>query len=234
MAYEEPKDPLTGKGKRHTAAQNIDESKSTIVPAYIIDAQMQAENLSKLIPPYEEETDKIALERFPIDRLKKVGAGSDRIVYDIGDGNVIKIAKNARGLLQNSNETPDFYLADLLPEVREVGLDYVVVEKVDINRKKANAFLKPLQKFSPKEFDDKTSDLQDAFQKLEVSEFMDYDILFGDFKRAANWGFRGEKPVLLDMGTLNKDLLKKEAIREYAFVWRNVLMKRRQWKREHK
>jgi len=235
MVYKEEKDPLTGKGKRHTAAaQSIEESKTTIVPAYILDAQLQAQHLSELIPPYEDETDKIALERFPIDMLKKVGAGSDRVVYDLGDGNVIKIAKNARGLLQNSYETPDFYLADLLPEVKEVGADYVVVEKVDIDRKKAREFLKPLQEFTPKEFEEKSGDLQKAFEKLNISELLNYDILFGDLKRANNWGFRKGKPVLLDMGTLNRDILRKESKNEFIPEWKIVLMERRKWKREHR
>lgn len=183
---------------------------------------------------YETETDKIAIERFPISQLKKVGAGSDRIVYDLEDGNVIKIAKNPRGLLQNSFETPDYVLQDLLPEVKESGLDYVVVEKVEINRKKANLFLKPLKKFYPKDFDNKTSELQDVFNQLGIEDLLNYDVLFNDLKVARNWGFRNNKPVLIDMGSLSKDILNKKLLEYFKPKWREVLFKKRQWRRHHK
>jgi len=181
---------------------------------------------------YEDETDQIALERFPISSLTKLGAGSDRIVYDLKDGNVIKIAKNPRGLLQNSFETSDFYLKELVPNVIESGLDYVVVEKIDIDRKKANLFLKPLKNLYPRDFDNKTDTIQNAFEQMNISEFLNYDILFNDLKASRNWGFRKGKPVLIDLGTLNKDILDKESLKYFIPIWKTVIYRRRQWKKE--
>lgn len=80
---------------------------------------------------YKYDTNKVARERFDIGKLTKIGSGSDRDVYDIGDNKVVKIAKTARGLAQNFTET-DQNLSDLgvIPKVYETGLNYNVVEKV--------------------------------------------------------------------------------------------------------
>lgn len=213
MSYPEPtpllKAPLHKLAKDKSLSKSL--SKTTIKPHY----------------QYENETDNIALEQYPISKLTKLGAGSDRIVYDLKDGNVIKISKNARGLLQNSHETPDFYLADLLPRVIETGLDYVVVEKIDIDKKKSKQYLKPLEHLYPKDFENKTSAIQDAFGKMKIPELLNYDILFNDLKRPANWGFRKGKLVLIDAGTLSKDILDKEAQKYFVIEWKKVLMRRK-------
>lgn len=89
----------------------------------------------------------VARERFDIPNLKKISfGGSDRDVYDLGDGNVLKVAKNGRGLMQNANST-DYYAEDagLIPKTIEVGKNYVVKEKVnppDYNVKKMISELK--------------------------------------------------------------------------------------------
>lgn len=51
---------------------------------------------------------------------QKLGAGSSRIVYKLPSGNVLKLAKNAKGLAQNENECglgQDHYFGDLLAKV---------------------------------------------------------------------------------------------------------------------
>ncbi len=219
MSWHEACNPLTDKAPIHQkVATHPIKTKTSIKPHF----------------QYQEETDNIALERFPISQLKKLGAGSDRVVYDLEDGNVIKIAKNTRGLLQNSYETPDYLLKDLLPEIRESGLDYVVVEKIEVNRKKANLFLKPLKNFYPRDFDNKTSDIQDVFKQLGLEDLLNYDVLFNDLKAPRNWGFRNNKPVLIDMGSLSKEILDKEALNFFIPQWKEVLFKKHQWKRLHK
>jgi hypothetical protein len=75
-----------------------------------------------------QNTEKLARERFDIPNLQKIGAGTDRVVYDAGD-NVIKVAKSARGLTQNQGD----YLAEdwgLIPKTIESGRNYKV-EKMD-------------------------------------------------------------------------------------------------------
>lgn len=51
---------------------------------------------------------------------QKLGAGSSRIVYKLPSGNVLKLAKNAKGLAQNENECglgQDQYFGELLAKV---------------------------------------------------------------------------------------------------------------------
>jgi hypothetical protein len=85
--------------------------------------------------------DLVARERFDIPKLEKVSfGGSDRDVYDLGDGKVLKVAKNSRGLDQNASSV-DYYAEDagLIPTTYEQGSNYVVKAKVlppDANTKK--------------------------------------------------------------------------------------------------
>lgn len=209
----------------------INKKGKLVAPEHSLNATKPFPESKSIIKPhlfnYEAETSLIACEKYPIAQLKKLGAGSDRIVYNLEDGNVLKIAKNPRGLLQNTFEVPDYVLKDLVPEVRETGLDYVVVEKLTINRKRANAFLKPLKKFMPRDFDNKTGELQEAFEKMGIDVLLNYDVLFNDIKAPRNWGFRGDKPVLIDTGSLSRDILDKETIAYYKSDWQIILSKRR-------
>lgn len=79
---------------------------------------------------FNYDTEKVARERFDFSKLNQIGKGSDRTVYDLGDGKVLKVAHTARGLTQNIYEG-DYYLKGVVPEVFERGLNYVVAEKVD-------------------------------------------------------------------------------------------------------
>ena len=78
---------------------------------------------------YEGNTEQVARERFNIPNLKKIGRGSDRDVYDIGDGKVLKVIKSARGIGQTLK---DYYLEDagVIPKTFEYGKNYVVAEKI--------------------------------------------------------------------------------------------------------
>lgn len=110
----------------------------------------------------------------------------------------------------------------------------MVVEKIEINRKKVNLFLKPLKNFCPQDFDNKTSELQDIFHQLGIGNLLDFDVLFNDIKAPRNWGFRNNKPVLIDMGSLSKEILDKKALKYFIPEWKNVLLRKRQWKKLHK
>jgi hypothetical protein len=148
------------------------------------------------------DTELVARERFNLPSLPKISSGgSDRDVYDLGDGRVLKVAKTARGLAQNDHEG-ESVLSDITPELFEKGLNYVVVEKVDSNLDKAAlAMLKELGKFTQSDFDRKTPELQEVLRKYELEDIMAYDVLWLDFLAKRNWGMRDGKPVHLDGGT---------------------------------
>lgn len=154
--------------------------------------------------------DIIAAKRFGkknIKNLQKIGQGSDRVVYDLGKGKVLKVARTARGLVQNEAEQGlnDYtFEPEQQIQIHESGKDYVVAEKAEKADKKVRDFLKPLQKFSPKDFEDKKSELQDEMNRLGLGDYMNYDLAWGDFTMAKNWGLKDGKPVLVDGGALSK------------------------------
>jgi hypothetical protein len=170
---------------------------------------------------YRYDTDQVARERFDIPKLKKIGEGSDRVVFDLKDGKVLKIAKTPRGLEQNIYEG-DYYLSGtILPETFERGLNYVVVEKIspaitrtidlgiaDINiesdRKgigKLNDLLKKLKQFTQKDFDNHNVALQDILAEYDLTDIMNYDVIWNDFTAKRNWGLKDGEPLHLDGGT---------------------------------
>lgn len=101
--------------------------------------------------------DKLARERFNIPTLKKIWEWSDRVVFDLDENRVLKVAKTDRGLYQNA--AADFYLARewVLPDIYEIGENYVVMQKAkwykswDAKEKRlVNEFMKDMWDISPK------------------------------------------------------------------------------------
>ena len=170
---------------------------------------------------YRYDTDQVARERYDIPKLKKIGEGSDRVVFDLKDGNVLKIAKTPRGLEQNIYEG-DYYLAgSVLPDIIERGVNYIVVEKVDqaisrtidlgiaeinieLDKKeigKLNDLLKQLKQFTQKDFDNHDPELQQILEDNDLTDIMNYDVIWNDFTAKRNWGLKKGEPIHLDGGT---------------------------------
>ena len=155
----------------------------------------------------------IAYKRFGKQNLKqlpRLGEGSDREVYALGNDKVVKIAKTPRGLAQNEQERglSDYFLPDDKKlNVFETGKDYVIAERAERNDKKLRQFLKPLQEFNTTDFKNKTGDLQDTMDKLGLSDYLNYGLAWDDFKAARNWGLVKGNPSLIDGGALNKSTL---------------------------
>ena len=168
---------------------------------------------------YQFDTELTARERFNISKLKRINAGSDRIVYELDDNKVIKIAKTARGLMQNIYEgSYDLVEEELLPDIYERGLNYVIVEKVppikardlvptydvegeQIGTEKAEKMFADFSKFSQIDFDNSSQKLIDTLYKYGMFYILNREVLFGDFSRKANWGIKNGKPIHLDGGT---------------------------------
>ena len=164
-------------------------------------------------------TEKVARERFDISNLKKINAGSDRVVFELGDGKVLKVAKTARGLRQNEFEGDWPLVQDgILPQVFEEGLNYVVVEKVEpvkakdvvptynekgevVGSEKFEQMNADLYRFSSMAFTNRNEDLIKVLKKYGLTSVLDYDILARDFSKKANWGMKDGKPIHLDCGT---------------------------------
>lgn len=185
----------------------------------------------------KEDTKQVFIERARTDltNLIKIPGGSVRDVYDLGNDYVVKIANSPKGLEQNTSEG-DYYLENELPRVIEYGLDYVIVEKADKNLSKAKEFLKPLEKFSTQDFENKTSELQDAFLKMGMESFMDYNLLWNDFIAPRNWGINKKGDfVLVDAGAINKDVTFSSKPEEWAVSeWRQILQARKDFLRTYR
>ena len=159
----------------------------------------------------------VARERFNIPSLKKISfGGSDRDVYDIGDGNVLKVVKTARGITQNVSSS-DYYAenAGLIPKTIEVGKNYIVKEKVLPPDAQTKAMVRDIQKLLP--YDKQSNEYYTALETLRAKyedvfpfdDLQNYDILDGDLKALRNWGTTKDgNPVILDEGTLNGNLVK--------------------------
>tara|TARA_R100001163_G_C5067840_1_gene207279 strand:+ start:490 stop:5976 length:5487 start_codon:yes stop_codon:yes gene_type:complete len=162
---------------------------------------------------------------------KRLPGGSVRNVYNI-DGKVIKVAKSPRGLEQNiSMGFGDYDILDgKVPELFEVGKDYIVTENVPRNDTETRKFLKPLQKFTAQDWDNKTAELQEVLRELGLESFMDYNVLWNDFTAHRNWGQRENGDfVLIDEGALNKEVTSTSEIPSWARQeWEEVKRMRRQ------
>lgn len=184
---------------------------------------------------YKEEVAEISADRFDLSTAKKISSGgSDRIVYELPDGKIIKIAKTPRGLAQNN--AGDHYLQNegLIPKIYESGEDYIVVENIKRDDKKSNEMLKGLKKLSYLDWENKSSKLQDAIHAIDekydtsIATAMDYNVLWNDFISGRNWGWDSDgRPVHVDEGTFDKSILQKDTIDLYREDWDKIVSKRK-------
>lgn len=178
------------------------------------------------------DTKQVARERFDFSKLEKIGSGSDRDVFDLGGGMVLKVAKTARGLEQNSHEGEGNYmLSGVMPQAYEVGANYVVAEKVD--RAKAadkvktydeegsgnetgeatvGQMLAELKKFSQQDMNNSDGKLQDVLNKYGLIDILNYNVLWNDFTAIRNWGYKDGTAYHIDGGTFGGE----EMIKRYT------------------
>lgn len=186
-----------------------------------------------------EPSELIAYKRFGKQNLKqlpRLGRGSDREVFALGKDKVIKIARTPRGLAQNEQESGlnSYFLPDDRKlNVFETGKDYVLAERAERKDTELRKFLKPLQKFQQKDFEEKTGELQDAMDKLGLGDYLNYDLAWGDFQSARNWGLVKGNPSLIDGGALSKNMvpvIKNKLHPSYKQEWEEIKRERRMFR----
>lgn len=189
---------------------------------------------------YNYDVNQVARDRFDIPNLKRLSSGSDRIVFDLGDNKVLKVANTARGLAQNMQEGDQELIGkNLLPQVYETGLNYVVAEKLEALQAKskvsvynistgeyydnedADVMLSELNQYSQKDFDTKDPDLVEVLKSYGLEEFLNYDIIYGDITDLANWGIKNGKPVHLDAGTFGGMMIIRAYARRKDLSWKD-------------
>jgi len=182
---------------------------------------------------YMGDTENISFERFDLSQAKLISkGGSDRIVYELPDGKIIKIARNPRGLMQNNSEGESFL--GMIPKCHEKGIDYAIVDNIKRDDKKSTQMLKGLKKYNSKDFKKHTSPLQAELRKLDDKypdsgfvDVMNYDILYNDFTSSRNWGWKDNKPYMVDAGTLNENVTKDKPNQFLVNDWEKVKSARR-------
>lgn len=127
-----------------------------------------------------------------------IGEGSSRIVYDMGNRYVLKIAKNSAGIAQNKSEynISSVDSSNLFARVAWVYDDY----KFLVMEKAAEVYSMNYI------FDYFGVDNKKQFGKLyEIRKIMrKYNLLLGDLLRKSSWGILRGKPVIVDYGFTNE------------------------------
>lgn len=123
-----------------------------------------------------------------------IGSGSSRKVFDLGNGYVIKVAKNRAGVAQNKSEYNISYYdnSDLFAKVVQVSSDFyfLIMEKADkiYNISEVFNYFKVIGK-------------RGLFQLNEMQNIkIKYNLVLADFNRKSNWGIINGRPVIVDYG----------------------------------
>ncbi len=132
-----------------------------------------------------------------------MGTGSSRIVYDLNDGFVVKIAKDIRGIFQNEAEHKTYlsHKSNLFAEVMAVSEDnrLLIMPKA---KKIKN--IRPVLKYY------NARSIKSLFNhdKLIISDIQDNGLSTNDLYRVSSWGFINNVPLIIDYG-LTHSIYKK-------------------------
>lgn len=142
--------------------------------------------------------------------LKFIGNGSCRRVFDLGNGNVIKVAKDIRGVFQNKAEYSIFHncKSDFFAELKSISNDgrFLIMAKAKKIRHIRNVYDYY-----------KVNGSNNLLRQNYLSEdIKNNSISRGDLRRAANWGIVNGRPVIIDYG-LTKEIYKKYYNRKLFF-----------------
>lgn len=123
-----------------------------------------------------------------------IGMGSGRVVFDLGNGYVVKAARNQRGIAQNEAEYK-IALADnssLFAKIPGVSEGFVLLVMAKAERIKDISFVW------------KYFNVKNNQELIEVKKIRDISqrngLLFYDLVRPVNWGQIDGKPVVIDYG----------------------------------
>jgi len=127
-------------------------------------------------------------------KLKYLGRGAGRRVYDMGNGYVVKLAKNNFGYRQNKFEygLSQVYKGDLLAKVHSVSEGYrmLVMESAQT----INSMTPVLNYFNVRT-------VNELFKIPPLAALVrTHNLSLREFSRPWNWGLINGKPVIIDYG----------------------------------
>ena len=125
---------------------------------------------------------------------KYIGSGSGRAVFDLGNGYVVKVAKNRRGIAQNKAETQiaSANYSNLFARIAQSSDDYefVIMERAE-----------KIQRISEVWEYFHVRNERNFYQLPELQEISQkYSLILKDLRRPENWGKVNGRPVIVDYG----------------------------------
>jgi hypothetical protein len=132
---------------------------------------------------------KIEKESYPL-----IGTGSGRRVFDLGNGYVVKTAKNKKGIAQNKVEYQIASEAhtNIFAKIIDISEDfiYLIMEKAE----KINYIAEVWKYYGVRSN-------RELFRLAEFSDItVKYGLLLPDLCRAYSWGLINGKPTIIDYG----------------------------------
>ncbi len=124
----------------------------------------------------------------------RIGTGSGRTVFDLGNGFVIKVARNRRGIAQNKAEYHISSAIDscLFAKIQHVSEDYRFLIMVKAEKIKNISYV--WNYFNVK-------NNRQLYQLAELKDIAaKHHLILGDFGIPINWGKIDDKPVIIDYG----------------------------------
>lgn len=123
-----------------------------------------------------------------------IGSGSGRKVFDLGNGYVVKVAKNMAGIAQNrvEHQISRRDNSNLFAKIIEVSGDFqfLIMEKAD----RINDFSHVLKYFN-------VSNTRELVRLNEMQTIQwKYNLLLADLCRNSSWGIIDGVPVIIDYG----------------------------------
>ncbi len=150
------------------------------------------------------------------EHYKIIASGSARVIYDMGDGTVLKLAKNPKGIAQNTTENDhglNNWYGEIVAKVLKADDDnsWIISQKADkitptefkniigVSFKDFAEYLRCTFYFLPKP--ENLENLgENEFIERVISLVADFDLQIGDLMRISSFGKVNNKVVITDYG----------------------------------
>ena len=136
--------------------------------------------------------------KIDIEEYKYIGKGSGRVVYDLGNGYVVKVAINNKGFAQNKIEynLSSYDESGIFAKIvsSSNNFKYIIMEKAEKIKN-----LIPVRNY----FNVKNN--KQLFQTKFIKEISSkYNLSTADLKRPSSWGLINGVPKIIDYGLTTK------------------------------